>query len=85
MDMARETHHRPSEEKLRHHQFMDVRTLTLMKVWLMSGAPLVLSWALRVVDTIRARRRVRKGIFPPETIEASHRGVKVRVNIAWLA
>ncbi len=29
MDMARETHHRPSEEKLRHHQFMDVRTLTL--------------------------------------------------------
>ena len=85
MGMARETHHRPSEEKLRHHQFMDVRTLTLTMVWLMSGAPLVLSWALRVVDTIRARWRVRKGIFPSETIEASHRGVKVRVNIAWLA
>ena len=85
MSMARETHHRPGEEKLRHHQFMDVRTLTLMKVWLMSGAPLVLSWALRVVDTIRARRRGRKAVFPPETIEASHRGVKAHVNIAWLA
>ena len=69
MDMARETHHRPSEEKLRHHQFMDVRTLTLTTLLMLRRSFRFWSRDVCVVDKIRVPRRARKGVFWSETIE----------------
>ena len=61
---AQKTHDRPTAERLRHHQFMDVRAMRLM-----SGAPLsARPEGVPVLGvTIRARRPARKGVFSDVT------------------